>query len=144
MSCAEAKALGLLAGNAPGVDEYVGFLNTAPYTFDPNCRAVLKTDNLRNGVGLPHLIGDTSKPHVPKSHTKSWGKTRGKGGRSNWMMGEAQKTTHRRFSSTEGMEFIEVRRAEKGIEAAYPLREGLAIFREVGHGGGGYGVSDSI
>ena len=40
MSDAEAKALGLRASNAPGVDGYVGFLNTAPYTFDPNHRAV--------------------------------------------------------------------------------------------------------
>ncbi len=40
MSNAEAKALGLLAGNATGIDGYVGFLNTAPYTFDPNNRAV--------------------------------------------------------------------------------------------------------
>lgn len=40
MSDAEAKALGLRAGNAPGVDGYVGFLDTAPYTFDPNNRAV--------------------------------------------------------------------------------------------------------
>lgn len=40
MSDAEAKALGLRAGNAPGVDGYVGFLDTAPYTFDPNHRAV--------------------------------------------------------------------------------------------------------
>ena len=40
MSDAEAKALGLRAGNAAGVDGYVGFLNTAPYTFDPNNRAV--------------------------------------------------------------------------------------------------------
>jgi hypothetical protein len=40
MSDAEAKALGLRPGNAPGVDGYVGFLNTAPYTFDPNNRAV--------------------------------------------------------------------------------------------------------
>jgi hypothetical protein len=60
------------------------------------------------------------------------------------MMGEARMTTHRRLSSTERPEFIEVRRAEKGIEAAYPLCEGLAIFREVSHGGGGCGVSDSI
>ena len=40
MSDAEAKALGLLAGNAGGIDGYVGFLNTASYTFDPNDRAV--------------------------------------------------------------------------------------------------------
>ena len=40
MSDAEAKALGLRAGNAAGVDGYVGFLNTAPYTFDPSNRAV--------------------------------------------------------------------------------------------------------
>jgi hypothetical protein len=40
MSDAEAKALGLRAGNAPGVDGYVGFLNTAQYTFDANNRAV--------------------------------------------------------------------------------------------------------
>jgi hypothetical protein len=36
------------------------------------------------------------------------------------MMGEARTTTHRRFSSTERLEFIEVSRGEKGIEAAYP------------------------
>lgn len=41
MSNGEAKALGLLGGNAPGVDGYVGFLNTAPYTFDPSNRAVV-------------------------------------------------------------------------------------------------------
>jgi hypothetical protein len=40
MSNAEAKALGLLAGNAPGIDGWVGFRSTAPYTFDPNNRAV--------------------------------------------------------------------------------------------------------
>jgi hypothetical protein len=40
MSNAEAKALGLLAGNAPGIDGWVGFNKTAPYTFDPNNRAV--------------------------------------------------------------------------------------------------------
>lgn len=40
MSQAEAKALNLRAGNAMGVDGYIGFLNTAPYTFDPNNRAV--------------------------------------------------------------------------------------------------------
>ena len=40
MSNAEAKALGLLAGNAAGIDGFVGFLTTAPYTFDPNNRAV--------------------------------------------------------------------------------------------------------
>lgn len=40
MSNAEAKALGLLAGNAPGIDGWVGFNNTAAYTFDPNNRAV--------------------------------------------------------------------------------------------------------
>ncbi|MDB5293343.1 MAG: hypothetical protein JWL69_4584 [Phycisphaerales bacterium] len=40
MSNAEAKALGLLAGNAAGIDGYVGFDSTASYTFDPNNRAV--------------------------------------------------------------------------------------------------------
>ena len=40
MSNAEAKALGLLAGNATGVDGYVGFNSTASWTFDPNNRAV--------------------------------------------------------------------------------------------------------
>jgi hypothetical protein len=40
MSNAEAKALGLLAGNAPGIDGWVGFDSTASYTFDPNNRAV--------------------------------------------------------------------------------------------------------
>jgi hypothetical protein len=40
MSNAEAKALGLLAGNALGIDGWVGFSSTAPYTFDPNNRAV--------------------------------------------------------------------------------------------------------
>jgi hypothetical protein len=40
MSNAEAKALGLLAGNATGIDGWVGFDSTAPYTFDPNNRAV--------------------------------------------------------------------------------------------------------
>lgn len=40
MSNAEAKALGLLAGNAAGVDGFVGFNSAASYTFDPNNRAV--------------------------------------------------------------------------------------------------------
>jgi hypothetical protein len=40
MANAEAKALGLLAGNASGVDGYVGFNKTASYTYDPNNRAV--------------------------------------------------------------------------------------------------------
>jgi len=40
MSDAEAKALGLRAANAPGIDGWVGFSNTASYTFDPNNRAV--------------------------------------------------------------------------------------------------------
>lgn len=40
MANAEAKALGLLAGNARGIDGYVGFNSTASYTFDPNNRAV--------------------------------------------------------------------------------------------------------
>jgi hypothetical protein len=40
MSTAEAKALGLLSGNATGLDGYVGFSSTASYTFDPNNRAV--------------------------------------------------------------------------------------------------------
>jgi hypothetical protein len=60
------------------------------------------------------------------------------------MMGEARTTTHRRVPSTERLEFIEVRRAGKGIEAAYPLRGGSAVFLEVGHDGHGYRVSDSI
>ncbi|HEX5243120.1 MAG TPA: NF038122 family metalloprotease [Tepidisphaeraceae bacterium] len=41
MSNAEAKALGLLAGNATDLDGYVGFKSSgASYTFDPNNRAV--------------------------------------------------------------------------------------------------------
>jgi hypothetical protein len=40
MSNAEAKALGLLAGNASGIDGYVGFFTAATYTFDPNNRTV--------------------------------------------------------------------------------------------------------
>jgi hypothetical protein len=40
MSDAEAKALGLRAANAPGIDGWVGFNSTASYTFDPNNRAV--------------------------------------------------------------------------------------------------------
>jgi hypothetical protein len=40
MSNAEAKALGLRAANASGVDGWVGFSSTASYTFDPNNRAV--------------------------------------------------------------------------------------------------------
>lgn len=40
MSNAEAKALGLLAGNASGIDGYVGFNSTAAWTFDPNNRAM--------------------------------------------------------------------------------------------------------
>jgi hypothetical protein len=39
MADAEAKALGLRAANAPGIDGWVGFNNTASYTFDPNNRA---------------------------------------------------------------------------------------------------------
>ena len=42
MANAEAKALGLLTGNASGVDGYVGFDKTASYTFDPNNRAVAR------------------------------------------------------------------------------------------------------
>lgn len=38
---AEAKALGLLAGNTAGLDGYVGFDNSVAYTFDPNNRSVL-------------------------------------------------------------------------------------------------------
>ncbi|MBV8913097.1 MAG: PEP-CTERM sorting domain-containing protein, partial [Acetobacteraceae bacterium] len=37
---AEAKALGLLAGHAAGTDGWVGFASSAPWTFDPNNRAV--------------------------------------------------------------------------------------------------------
>ena len=40
MSNGEAKALGLLAGNAVGTDGFVGFNSTAAWTFDPNNRAV--------------------------------------------------------------------------------------------------------
>uniref|UniRef100_Q01TP5 Ice-binding protein C-terminal domain-containing protein n=1 Tax=Solibacter usitatus (strain Ellin6076) TaxID=234267 RepID=Q01TP5_SOLUE len=40
MSNAEAKALGLLPGNAAGKDGAVGFNSTASYTFDPNNRAI--------------------------------------------------------------------------------------------------------
>jgi hypothetical protein len=40
MSNAEAKALGLLAGNAAGIDGWVGFNSSATYTFDPVNRAV--------------------------------------------------------------------------------------------------------
>ena len=40
MSNAEAKALGLLAGNAAGTDGWVGFNSAVTYTFDPNSRAV--------------------------------------------------------------------------------------------------------
>jgi hypothetical protein len=36
---AEAKALGLLASNAPALDGFVGFSKTASFTFDPNNRA---------------------------------------------------------------------------------------------------------
>jgi hypothetical protein len=39
MARAEAKAMGLLAGNAQGIDGYVGFSSTAAFTFDPNNRA---------------------------------------------------------------------------------------------------------
>jgi hypothetical protein len=39
MSNAEAKALGLLAGNASGIDGWVGFSSNVTYTFDPNNRA---------------------------------------------------------------------------------------------------------
>ena len=37
---AEAKALGLIDPNAPGVDGYVGFNSSATYTFDPNNRSI--------------------------------------------------------------------------------------------------------
>jgi hypothetical protein len=40
MANAEAKALGLLAGNATGIDGYVGFATNSSYTFDLNNRAV--------------------------------------------------------------------------------------------------------
>lgn len=40
MSDAEAKALGLLAADAPMLDGYVGFNSGSPFTFDPNNRAV--------------------------------------------------------------------------------------------------------
>ncbi len=40
MSNAEAKALGFLAGNAPGNDGFIGFNSAASWTFDPNNRAV--------------------------------------------------------------------------------------------------------
>jgi hypothetical protein len=40
MANAEAKALGLLAGNASGLDGYVGFSTNVGYSFDPNDRAV--------------------------------------------------------------------------------------------------------
>ena len=39
MARAEAKALGLLAGDGSGIDGYVGFNSTAAFTFDPNNRA---------------------------------------------------------------------------------------------------------
>ena len=41
LSDAEAKALGLLAGNTAGLDGFVGFSSTAAFTFDPNHRAVV-------------------------------------------------------------------------------------------------------
>ncbi|HEV2328088.1 MAG TPA: NF038122 family metalloprotease [Verrucomicrobiae bacterium] len=40
MANAEAKAYGLLAGNASGIDGWVGFDSAATYTFDPNNRSV--------------------------------------------------------------------------------------------------------
>lgn len=40
MANSEAKAFGLLAGNASGIDGYVGFNSSAAYTFDPNDRSV--------------------------------------------------------------------------------------------------------
>jgi len=39
LSNAEAKALGLLAGNSVAIDGYVGFLSSASYFFDPNLGA---------------------------------------------------------------------------------------------------------
>lgn len=39
MSNAEAKALGLLASDATGIDGWVGFRSTAPFSFDPNNRS---------------------------------------------------------------------------------------------------------
>ena len=45
MSNAEAKALGLLPGNALGIDGWVGFNSTATWTFDPNNRAVAGADD---------------------------------------------------------------------------------------------------
>lgn len=40
MSNAEAKALSLLAATATGIDGFIGFRSTAPFTFDPDNRAV--------------------------------------------------------------------------------------------------------
>ena len=40
MSTAQAKAFGLLAGNATGLDGYIGFNTNAAFTFDPNNRAI--------------------------------------------------------------------------------------------------------
>jgi hypothetical protein len=51
MSNAEAKALELLAGNASGIDGWVGFDRRATYTFDPNNRAVAGAYDF---IGLAH------------------------------------------------------------------------------------------
>jgi hypothetical protein len=51
MSNAEAKALGLLAANATGLDGYVGFNSTASFTFDPANRAV---SGKYDFIGLAH------------------------------------------------------------------------------------------
>jgi hypothetical protein len=54
MSNGEAKALGLLAGNAAGTDGFVGFNSAATWTFDPNNRAVTgKVDFI--GVALHEI-----------------------------------------------------------------------------------------
>lgn len=40
VATAEAKALGLLSGNAPGVDGWIGFNSGLPFTFDPANRSI--------------------------------------------------------------------------------------------------------
>jgi hypothetical protein len=54
MSNAEAKALGLLAGNATGIDGWVGFDSAASWTFDPNNRAVPGEDDFI-GIALHEI-----------------------------------------------------------------------------------------
>jgi hypothetical protein len=52
ISDAEAKALGLRAGNASGIDGWVGFNSSASYTFDPITERWLASTTL---LALPSI-----------------------------------------------------------------------------------------